>query len=373
MTHIPIDSSKRPSKWRLPLGQNEIGLLAALLFVVVVTAALDSQHSYLRNPSGNLLDILRQAGMLGIFALGAAVVIISGGIDLSCGSMIALGGTVFGSILVLFAPEEMRAFKPVGGWALAAAAIGTLAAGFLVGSLHAFLITQIRIPPFIATFGSRVGLRSGARVLIEHVTRRLTHTDRGTTQIEVFDPTFRGFTRWQLKLPSLSGDWLEIPVPISAIVFLVLAVLIGVLMGRTILGRHLVALGGNESAARLSGLRNNRLKWFVYCLSSMLCATAAIFYVGDQGLAQPEQLARGYELNAIAAAVVGGCSLQGGKGTILGTVLGVLFLRTVLDAVAKIFHVGADLYEGMIVGVVVVLAVATQTPGLFRGRRSNGM
>ena len=89
-----------------------------------------------------------------------------------------------------------------------------------------------------------------------------------------------------------------------------------------------------------------------------ICSIAAIFYVGDQGLAQPEQLARGYELNAIAAAVVGGCSLQGGKGTILGTLLGVLFLRTVLDAVSKIFHVGADLYEGMIVGVVVVLAVA---------------
>jgi len=358
MTETVTDLSERPGGWRLPVGQNELGLLAALILVVVITAALDSQHSYLRNPDGNLLDILRQAGMLGIFALGAAVVIIAGGIDLSCGSMIALAGTVFGSILVLLAPEEMRGFQPVGGWSLAAAVLGTLAAGFVVGSLHTFLITKVRIPPFIATFGSLVGLRSAARVLIEHVTRRLTHTDRGTTQIEVFDPTFRGFTRWQLALPAPSGNWFEMPIPISALVFLVLAVLIGLLMSRTIVGRHLYALGGNETAARLSGLHNNRLKWFVYCLSSMLCSIAAIFYVGDQGLAQPEQLGRGYELNAIAAAVVGGCSLQGGKGTVLGTVLGVLFLRTVLDAVAKIFHVGADLYEGMIVGIVVVLAVA---------------
>jgi ribose/xylose/arabinose/galactoside ABC-type transport system permease subunit len=358
MNQIETDRIRRAGQWRLPVAQNEIGLLAALILVVVTTAALDSQHSYLRNPGGNLLDILRQAGMLGIFALGAAVVIIAGGIDLSCGSMIALAGTVFGSILVLLAPEEMRAFRPVGAWPIAAAVVGTLAAGFLVGSLHTFLVTQIRIPPFIATFGSLVGLRSGARVLIEHVTRRLTNTERGTTQIEVYDPTFRGFTRWQLKLPTFSGDWMELPVPISALVFLVLAVFIGLLMGRTVLGRHLYALGGNEAASRLSGLHNNRLKWFVYCLSSMLCSIAAIFYVGDQGLAQPEQLARGYELNAIAAAVVGGCSLQGGKGTVLGTVLGVLFLRTVLDAVAKIFHVGADLYEGMIVGIVVVLAVA---------------
>ena len=127
MTHTPTDLSERHGKWRLPVGQNEIGLLAALILVVVVTAALDSQHSYLRNPGGNLLDILRQAGMLGIFALGAAVVIIAGGIDLSCGSMIALAGTVFGSILVLLAPDEMRAFQPVGGWPIQTRAGGNRA------------------------------------------------------------------------------------------------------------------------------------------------------------------------------------------------------------------------------------------------------
>ncbi len=353
-----LDPDGQPLWRRLPIGQNELGLLAALLVVILVTAALDSQHSYLRKPGTNLLDILRQTGMLGIFALGAAVVIVSGGIDLSCGSMIALAGTVLASIMVLLAPDAMRAFKPVGGAVIAAAAAGTIAAGIVIGSLHMFLITKLHIPPFIATFGSLVGLRSGARVLIEHVTRRLTNTDRGTTQIEVFDASFRNFARWQLKIALPFDRWPELAIPISAIVFLILAVLTGILMSRTILGRHLYALGGNESAARLSGLRIGLLKWFVYCFSSVLCSIAAIFYVGDQGLAQPEQLGRGYELNAIAAAVVGGCSLQGGKGTILGTVLGVIFLRTVLDAVSKIFHVGADLYEGMIVGVVVVLAVA---------------
>src|SRR5262245_845569 len=129
MTRIASDRAAESWVRRLRLGQNELGLLAALLFVVCLTAALDSQHSYIRNSSSNLLDILRQAGMLGIFALGAAVVIIAGGIDLSCGSMIALSGTVFASILVLLAPEEMRSFKPVGGAALAAAVVGTLGAG----------------------------------------------------------------------------------------------------------------------------------------------------------------------------------------------------------------------------------------------------
>src|SRR5215510_9710817 len=133
MTQVAREPAGERRRWRLHLGQNELGLLAALVFVVALTAALDSQHSYLRNPGGNFLDILRQAGMLGIFALGAAVVIIAGGIDLSCGSMIALAGTVFGSILVLLAPEEMRGFQPVGCWSLAAAVLGTLAAGFVVG------------------------------------------------------------------------------------------------------------------------------------------------------------------------------------------------------------------------------------------------
>ena len=332
--------------------QNELGLFAALAVVVVATTLVDAQHSYWRDPSGNLLDILRQTGMLGIFALGAAVVIVAGGIDLSSGSMIALAGTVFGSILTLLAPKAIAAYKPVGGWVLAAGVAGTLAVGFLVGSFHALLITKVRVPPFIATFGSLVGLRSGARVLVDHVAK-------GGSQISIADEHFRAFAKWQLKIPlSFTSGGTELVIPIAAIVFLVLAGGVAVLMSRMVLGRHLYALGGNETAARLSGLSTGRLKWFVYCLSSMLCCIAAIFFVGDQGMAKPEQLARGYELNAIAAAVVGGCSLQGGKGTILGTVLGVLFLRTVLDAVAKVFHVGADLYEGMIVGVVVVLAVA---------------
>jgi ribose/xylose/arabinose/galactoside ABC-type transport system permease subunit len=347
-SQLPAERPRGSALWSL---QNELGLLAAWVVVVIATTLVDSQHSYWSDPSGNLLDILRQMGMLGIFALGAAVVIVAGGIDLSSGSMIALAGTVFGAILIFLAPQEMAAFQPVGGWVLAAGVAGTLAVGFLVGSFHALLITRVRVPPFIATFGSLVGLRSAARVMVDRVTE-------GGSQISIADDNFRAFTRWQLRIPLPFSGWSELVIPITAIVFLVLAVLTSVLMSRMVLGRHLYALGGNETAARLSGLRTGLLKWFVYCLSAMLCSVAAIFYIGEQGVAKPEVLARGYELNAIAAAVVGGCSLQGGKGTILGTVLGVLFLRTVLDAVAKVFHVGADLYEGMIVGVVVVLAVA---------------
>src|SRR5690349_21126598 len=129
-------------------------------------------------------------------------------------------------------------------------------------------------------------------------------------------------------------------------------------MARTVVGRHLHALGGNEQAARLSGIRTDGLKWLAYCISAVLSSIAGILYVADQAVAAPQTLGQGYELNAIAAAVVGGCSLQGGVGTIPGTVLGALFLRTVIDGVSRIIKTGANVYEGLIVGVVVVVAVA---------------
>ena len=124
------------------------------------------------------------------------------------------------------------------------------------------------------------------------------------------------------------------------------------------IGRHLYAMGGNEEAARLSGIRTDHLKWLAYCIGSITAAIAGVLYTAKVGAANPSTLAVGYELNAIAAAVVGGCSLQGGVGLIPGVMLGVLFLRVVIDSVAKIVRAGSDDYQGMIVGFLVVLAVA---------------
>ena len=170
-----------------------------------------------------------------------------------------------------------------------------------------------------------------------------------STQIQIFDARFR---------------YLATSVWIPAVLFLVLAVISWVLLSKTVLGRHLYALGGNEEAARLSGVRIDRMKWFAYCASAVLSSIAGIIYICEVSVAEPQTLGRGYELNSIAAAVVGGCSLQGGVGTVPGTVLGALFLRVVIDGVAKIIKTGADVYEGLIVGVVVVFAVAfSQTEG----------
>ncbi|MBI5761483.1 MAG: ABC transporter permease [Planctomycetales bacterium] len=333
------------------LSRHEWGLLLAIVVVGVVTALLDDQHNYWRNPGASAIDIVRQTSMLGIFALGAAIVIIAGGIDLSNGSVIAFSGTMCATIMVLLAPKEMQNAQPVGIGVITAAILGTLVIGFLIGSLHAWLITVVGLPPFVATLATLVGLRSFGRAIVENAT--LAAWKAKSTQIQIYDDKFR---------------YLATSVWIPAVLFVVLIGLLWLMLSRTVVGRHVYALGGNEQAARLSGIRTDRLKWLAYVISAMLSSLAGMLYIGDQSVADPQTLGRGYELNAIAAAVVGGCSLQGGAGTIPGTVLGALFLRTVVDGVAKIIKSGADVYEGLIVGVVVVFAVAfTQLRQAGRG------
>jgi ribose/xylose/arabinose/galactoside ABC-type transport system permease subunit len=344
------NASRPDTTVRRPLS-TELGLAAAILVVLVLTTLLDSNQSYLSEPRISAVDILRQTVMLGIFALGSAVVIIAGGIDLSSGSMIAFSGTTCASLMLILNPRGMDSGH-VGVTTIAIAIAGTLVVGFLVGSLHAWLITVVGLPPFVATLATLVGLRSLGRAIVDNLTAEFLKGH--STQIPIFDRQFR---------------YLGTSVWIPALIFLALAGCFWLLMSRTVVGRHLYAMGGNEAAARLSGVRTERLKWFAYCLSSMTASIAGILYIGDQAVADPQTLGRGYELNSIAAAVVGGCSLQGGVGTIPGVVLGCLFLRIVMDGIAKIIKTGADVYEGLIVGIVVVVAVAFSQLRGARGRR----
>jgi ribose/xylose/arabinose/galactoside ABC-type transport system permease subunit len=298
---------------------------------------LDADHNYLQDPLGSARTILRQVTMLGIIALGAAIVIIAGGIDLSSGSVIAFSGTICATVLVLLAPDEaQRKDVPLDPSVIALGCCAALLSGFLVGSFHAWLVTVINLPPFIATLATLVGLRSLSRAIVAYV-------NQGSTQISIPNERFRYLS-----------DSLWIPAIVCAALFIVA----WVLMNRTVVGRHLYALGGNENAARLSGIRTDQMKWLAYAVSAILSSIAGILYVAEVAVIEPETQGKGYELNAIAAAVVGGCSLQGGVGTIPGTMLGVLFLRVVMDAIAKVIKIDADKYEGLIIGIVVVFAVA---------------
>ncbi len=321
---------------------NEIGLLAAILFVVALTTLVNP--SYRMRPWINARDILHQTSLLGIFALGAAVVIISGGIDLSSGAVIAFSGTTVLAILFVLAPRDAHnnpLMDDLPLWMLTVAILGTLVMAVLIGSFHAWLITVVGLPPFVATLASLVGLRSLARVITSNITKAVT--GQANTQINITDERFRmlGKTWW-----------------IPLVIFIVLSLGIWILLSRTVLGRRLYAMGGNEEAARLSGIRTERLKWVAYCIGSVTAAIAGILLTGYLSKAQPSTQGMGEELNAIACAVVGGVSLQGGIGTVWGTMLGAVFLRVVIDSVAKLVKSQPDEFQGLIVGLLVVLAVA---------------
>lgn len=336
--------------WRLP--RHELALLAAVVLVFVGTGWLDPNHTYFAKWVESRDIILRNTSLLGILALGAAVVIIAGGIDLSAGSMVAFSATTCGLLLTVFADAGDKRLETVGTAGVAMAIGGAMLSGLLVGTLHTWLITAIRLPPFVATLATLVGLRSFARAMCLFVTKERWGSEN--QQINIGTPFF---------------VWLkENNVWISTATFLVLAILTWLILSRTVLGRHIYALGGNEQAARLSGIRTENVKWFAYCFGAMTAALAGLFYVANESVAAPVNQGRGHELNAIAAAVVGGCSLSGGVGTVPGTVLGAIFLRVVIDAVSKIIKTGADVYEGLIVGVVVVIAVTfSQLGALAKG------
>ncbi|MEQ1906603.1 MAG: ABC transporter permease [Pirellulaceae bacterium] len=319
--------------------QTELVLLLGIVLVYGLTALFND--AYVTRFYYNVTTlILHPAAILGIFALGAAVVIISGGIDLSSGSMIALSAAIVCLSISLFSKWVFPDAESLPAWGHAAAFAITLLVSLLVGTIHAWLITAIRLPPFVATLASLVGLRSLAIIMNKAVTSEM---GAQSIKVNVKDPTFF----------AIGEHWW-----VAVLVFLTLAVFLHVVLNHTVLGRHLYALGGNEQAAKLSGIRTERLKWFTYCFAAFTAAIAGILYASRIQQSDPESQGRAGELFAIAAAVIGGCSLAGGVGRVSGVMLGAVFLHVVIDSVAKLIKSGSDDFQGMIVGFLVVLAVA---------------
>jgi len=316
----------------------EWGLVAGIFFVLAVIYFLDRDRAFFRDV--NIRSLLHRLALFGVLAVGAAVVIIAGGIDLSTGAVVALSSVVSAKLLT----EWLRtggSNAPAPSVMIVALAIGlTLLMGLTIGLMHALMINGLRIPPFIATLATMAGLRSIASILSQNRT------------INVSFDAYR-------MLGKETGVTLSI--------FACVAVSMSILMGWTVLGRHLFALGGNEIAARLSGLRTNRLKAVAYGLAGTLSALGGILFTGYSGQAD-SRLGTTYELTAITAAVVGGCSLSGGLGSIRGTVLGLLLTQIVLKGTAILVKgIDSTQIEGLVLGTVVLLAVAFNQR--FRGGR----
>ena len=274
-------------------------------------------HPFLNFPNGLL--ILKYSAIYGIAAVGAAIVIISGGIDLAPGAVMALAGVIGAQLFV------------VQGWPLGPAMSVGVLIGLASGLLTAALVVIVKLPPFIATLGV-MGITRGLAFIL--------------TEGQYFDVSGHLAGGWRpLGLPA---DW------VAPIIMIVLALVFQALMTAFQWGRAVFSVGGNETAALFSGIAVGRIKTSVYVISGVLAAVSGVVLVLVQGQAKAD-LATGYELDIIASSVVGGASLAGGRGSVIGAVLGTLIFGVLRNALPQI--PGATYYDRLIVGLVVIVIV----------------
>jgi ribose/xylose/arabinose/galactoside ABC-type transport system permease subunit len=305
-------------------------VLEVLFFTWYLWPEAGRSHPFLN--AENALLILKYSSIYGIAAVGAAVVIICGGIDLAPGAVIALSGVVTGALFV----ESGVAFP-------ASVAAGLLV-GVAAGLVTSLLVVVVRLPPFIATLGV-MGITRGIAFII--------------TEGRYYDVSSRLPPGWHpLGLPI---DWL------APVVMFAMALLFQVLMTRFQWGRAVFSIGGNETAALFSGIAIGWIKTSVYVVSGLLASIAGIVLVILQGQGKAD-LATGYELDIIASAVVGGASLSGGRGSVMGAVLGTLIFGVLRNALPQI--PGATFYDRLIVGLVVIVIVVVDQLMLRKGRAS---
>lgn len=303
--------------WHRELSTVAILVIEILFFTWYLWPDAGRPHSFFNAANGLL--ILKYSSIYGIAAIGAALVIISGGIDLAPGATIALVSVITG---YLFVPA---------GWPLLPSAAAGLLVGAMTGMLSGLLIVYVGLPPFIATLGV-MGIARGLAFII--------------TEARYYDLSARLPAGSQLL--GIPTDW------IAPIVMVVAAVIFQFLMKRFRWGRSILAIGGNEMAAIFTGIGVRQVKLSVYVVAASLAAVSGIVLAVAQGQGKAD-LATGYELDIIASAVVGGASLTGGRGSVLGAVLGALIFGVLRNALPQI--PGATFYDRLIVGLVVIVIV----------------
>ncbi len=296
-------------------------LLALMLFFGVASDRfLDSD---------NLVSILQATAVNGVLAVACTFVVITAGIDLSVGTLMTFCAVMAGVVLTNL------------GLALPLGIAAAILSGALCGAVSGVLVAKLKIPPFIATLGMMMLLKGLSLVISD-------------TKPIYFNDT-PGFSA--ISQDSLIGELIPaLPIPNAVLILFLVAVVAAVLLNRTLLGRYTFALGSNEEAVRLSGVDVDFWKIAVYTVSGGICGIAGLLIASRLNSAQPA-LGQGYELDAIAAVVIGGTSLAGGAGTILGTLIGA-FIMSVLTNGLRILSVAQE-WQTVITGVIIILAVYT--------------
>jgi len=290
------------------------GMLIGLLILGAFFALLSPAFL----TTSNLLNVLRQISINAIIALGMTLVVLTGGIDLSVGSVVAASGSFMVSLMVWGVP--MAVALPAG-----------LALGALIGLFNGFVIARGNLPPFIVTLAMMVMARGLAYV----------YTDGRPTRYD--DPAF-----------SYIGNGYLGPLPVPIVIMIVWFAFCWILLNRTRFGRHVYAIGGNREAARFSGIKIPRTITIVYVISGFSAALSGVILAARMSSGQPIA-GQGFELDAIAAVVLGGTSLAGGKGTLAGTMIGALIIG-VLNNGLNLIHV-SFYYQLIIQGAVILAAI----------------
>jgi ribose transport system permease protein len=291
---------------------NNSMVFIALIVLCIVLSVLSPHFLKVKN----ILNILLQSATIGIMAVGASFVIISGGIDLSNSSIMALTG-VFAALIQ--------------SKSLALSILASLAAGLLFGYLNGVIITKMKVQPFILTLGSGMVLRGLAFVITN-----------GEPIYGVSDAFY-----------TIGGGSIGI-IPVPVLILFVIIILAQILLKHRKFGRYTYALGGNEEAARLSGIKTDSIKISVYCISGILAALSGIILTARL-ISADCTAGTGYEMDAVAAVVIGGTSLKGGKGTIIGTVIGILLIQVVSNGL-NILDV-SPYVQKVVKGAIIMLAV----------------
>jgi len=298
-----------------------LGPLAGLLLIFSLFAIIGPESFF---SSNNLETIARQTAIVGSAALGMTLVIISGGIDLSVGSIIAL-------VTVAIAALLQAGVDPL------LAALGGVASGIVCGFANGYLITRLRVVPFIVTLGTLLVVRGAAK---------------GFAREQKIDAPLTWLKELLAALPPGEG-WRVVPWGVWLTV--VLAVGVAALLVYTRLGRHIIAIGSNEQTARLCGVPVDRVKTTVYALGGFFAGVAGVLQFSRLTVGDPT-VAMGVELDVIAAVVIGGGSLSGGEGSVLGTIVGALIMTVIRSGCAQMGL--PNWVQEMVTGGIIVTAVA---------------
>lgn len=277
--------------------------------------------------TSNMIAILQATSVNGVLAVAATLVIITGGIDLSVGTLMTFCAVIAGVVLTYL------------GMPLLLGVIAAIAAGAFCGLCSGTFVAKMKIPPFIATLGMMLILKGMSLVI------------SGTRPIYFNDTP--GFD--QISRGSLIGEVIPaLPIPNGVLILFLVAGAASYILGRTVLGRYTFALGSNEEAVRLSGVNTDLWKMRIYALAGGICGIAGLLIASRLNSAQPA-LGLGYELEAIAAVVIGGTSLSGGRGTILGTLIGALIMAVLTNGL-RVLSVAQE-WQTVVTGAIIILAV----------------